>query len=63
VVAVVPERRRARHRQRRPAVAPGDHRREYRIPAVVATGSATSVLPDGQMVTVDGTTGRVHVLG
>ena len=37
--------------------------REYRIPAVVATGSATSVLRDGQMVTVDGTTGRVHVLG
>jgi phosphohistidine swiveling domain-containing protein len=37
--------------------------REYRIPAVVATGSATSILRDGQMVTVDGTTGRVEVLG
>ena len=36
--------------------------REYRIPAVVATGSATSWLADGQVVTVDGTSGRVDVL-
>ena len=33
--------------------------REYRVPAVVATGNATAVLSDGQIVTVDGTTGRV----
>lgn len=35
--------------------------REYRLPAVVATRNATSVLTDGQLVTVDGTTGRVHL--
>ena len=35
--------------------------REYRVPAVVATGNATSVLSDGQIVTVDGTTGRVTI--
>ncbi len=33
--------------------------REYDIPAVVATGRATSKLTDGQIVTVDGTAGRV----
>ena len=35
--------------------------REYGIPAVVGTGVATSSLVDGQMVTVDGTTGRVEM--
>lgn len=35
--------------------------REYGIPAVVGTGVATSSLVDGQMVTVDGTAGRVEV--
>ncbi len=34
--------------------------REYRIPAVVATGRATGVLTDGQPVTVNGSTGLVH---
>jgi len=34
--------------------------REYRIPAVVATGNATSLLKDGDSVTVDGTTGKVE---
>ena len=34
--------------------------REYGIPAVVGTGAATSSLVDGQMVTVDGTTGRIE---
>jgi pyruvate,water dikinase len=34
--------------------------REYRLPAVVATGGATAVLRDGDLVTVDGTTGRVE---
>jgi pyruvate,water dikinase len=34
--------------------------REYRIPAVVSTGSATELLGDGQIVTVDGTTGVVE---
>ncbi len=33
--------------------------REYRIPAVVATGNATELLTDGQIVTVDGSTGTV----
>ncbi len=35
--------------------------REYRIPAVLATGNATQVLCDGQVVTVDGNTGVVQV--
>jgi phosphohistidine swiveling domain-containing protein len=34
--------------------------REYGIPAVVATGDATTRLADGQMVTVDGGAGAVH---
>jgi phosphohistidine swiveling domain-containing protein len=34
--------------------------REYGIPAVVATGDATSRLSDGQRVTVDGGAGTVH---
>jgi phosphohistidine swiveling domain-containing protein len=33
--------------------------REYRIPAVVATGNATELLRDGEIVTVDGSTGKV----
>jgi pyruvate,water dikinase len=33
--------------------------REYGIPAVMATGSGTRVLVDGQQITVDGDTGRV----
>lgn len=37
--------------------------REHRVPAVVATGAATSTLRDGQLVTVDGTTGQVEVVG
>jgi pyruvate,water dikinase len=36
--------------------------REYGIPAVVATIDATQRLRDGQLVTVDGTLGRVHLL-
>jgi pyruvate,water dikinase len=36
--------------------------REFAIPAVVATGNATSLLRDGQLLTVDGTTGSVEVL-
>jgi rifampicin phosphotransferase len=36
--------------------------REYRLPAVVATGNATSRLTDGQVVTVDGTAGVVRVV-
>lgn len=36
--------------------------REYRIPAVVATGNATELLVDGQTVTVDGGTGEVRAL-
>jgi pyruvate,water dikinase len=34
--------------------------REYGSPAVVATGNGTSVLCDGQVVTVDGTAGVVR---
>jgi pyruvate,water dikinase len=35
--------------------------REHAIPAVVATAHATSVLRDGQIVTVDGSSGRVSI--
>jgi rifampicin phosphotransferase len=35
--------------------------REYRVPAVVATGNATESLEDGGLVTVDGETGLVSV--
>jgi rifampicin phosphotransferase len=34
--------------------------REYGIPAVVATGDATTRLAEGQMVTVDGGAGTIH---
>jgi pyruvate,water dikinase len=36
--------------------------REFAIPAVVATGNATSLIRDGQLVSVDGTSGSVEVL-
>jgi pyruvate,water dikinase len=36
--------------------------REYRIPAVVGTGSATSIFRDGQLIEVDGNTGIVRVV-
>ncbi len=36
--------------------------REYGIPAVVATGAATDRLEDGQIVTVDGSSGTIHVV-
>jgi len=36
--------------------------REYRIPAVVGTGSATSIFQDGQLIEVDGNTGIVRVV-
>jgi pyruvate,water dikinase len=35
--------------------------REYQVPAVVATGNATSRLHDGQIVTVDGNLGRIEI--
>lgn len=35
--------------------------REYRVPAVLATGNATRLLRDGQIVTVDGATGEVRI--
>jgi pyruvate,water dikinase len=37
--------------------------REYGIPGVVGTRDATSVIPDGARIRVDGTTGEVQVLG
>jgi len=37
--------------------------REYGIPAVMGTGTATTALRDGQMVTVDGDHGRVIAAG
>ena len=37
--------------------------REYRIPAVVGTGTATKVITDGQTVEVDGDTGLVRIVG
>jgi pyruvate,water dikinase len=36
--------------------------REYRIPAVVATGNATQLLREGQIVTVDGSAGAVELM-
>ncbi len=36
--------------------------REHGIPAVVGTGNATSVLTDGQRVTVDGNRGVVELM-
>jgi rifampicin phosphotransferase len=35
--------------------------REYQVPAVVATGNATELLRDGQLVTVDGTSGSIRL--
>jgi pyruvate,water dikinase len=35
--------------------------REYAVPAVVATGNATALLGDDQVVTVDGGAGRIEV--
>lgn len=37
--------------------------REHAIPAVVGTGSATTILRDGQLVTVDGTAGVITLGG
>jgi pyruvate,water dikinase len=37
--------------------------REYQIPAVVATGTATTSIPDGSLITVDGDRGVVTVEG
>jgi pyruvate,water dikinase len=37
--------------------------REYRIPAVVGTGAATTTIHDGQLVEVDGSAGTVRVIG
>jgi pyruvate,water dikinase len=36
--------------------------REYGIPAVVGTGSATTRIQDGQLVEVNGDTGTVRVV-
>lgn len=36
--------------------------REFHIPAVVATHNATHILRDGQIVTVNGTTGRITIV-
>ncbi len=36
--------------------------REYRVPAVVATGNATRLLRDGQVVTVDGSNGTINII-
>jgi pyruvate,water dikinase len=37
--------------------------REYGVPAVLATGKATSTFADGQVITVDGSAGVVRVAG
>jgi pyruvate,water dikinase len=37
--------------------------REYGVPAVLATGNATSTFVDGQVVTVDGSAGVVRIVG
>ena len=36
--------------------------REYRIPAVVGVGVATSTIVDGQTIEVDGDAGRVRIV-
>ena len=36
--------------------------REYGLPAVVGTDAATRLIPDGALVSVDGTTGEVHIM-
>ena len=36
--------------------------REYRVPAVVGTGAATTSIRDGQLVEVDGSTGVVRII-
>jgi pyruvate,water dikinase len=36
--------------------------REYRIPAVVGTGNATTTFKDGQLLEVDGNAGTVRVV-
>lgn len=36
--------------------------REYHIPAVLGTGVATKRIRSGQRITVDGGTGRVHLV-
>ena len=36
--------------------------REYRIPAVVGTGRATTTFHDGQLLEVDGTAGMVRAI-
>jgi len=36
--------------------------REYRIPAVVGTGIATTVIPDGDLIEVDGDRGTVRIV-
>ena len=35
--------------------------REYQVPAVVATGNATGLLHDGQLVTVNGSSGEIEL--
>jgi pyruvate,water dikinase len=37
--------------------------REYRIPAVVGTGTATTTIQDGQLVELDGSAGVVRIIG
>jgi pyruvate,water dikinase len=37
--------------------------REYRLPAVVGTGTATTTIRDGQLVEVDGDAGVVQIVG
>ena len=37
--------------------------REFGVPAVVGTGGGTTTIPDGSRVRVDGTHGRVTMLG
>jgi pyruvate,water dikinase len=36
--------------------------REYRIPAVVGVGVATTTLVDGQIIEVDGDAGRIRII-
>ena len=44
-----------------PASHAGIAAREYGLPSVVGTGIATAVIPEGAIVTVDGTSGTVRL--
>jgi pyruvate,water dikinase len=61
VVGAVPERRGPATDTGGVLSHPAIIAREYQVPAVVATGNAAALLHDGQLVTVDGSTGKIDI--